>query len=66
MEVLETLLKNIETYLPKLNKNQLILVLMQCGINTEGKPDVICNKCKLMRWIQKDYEDIIWEIRKEI
>ena len=63
MEVLETLLNDIEIYLPKL---KLILVLMQLGINTEEKPDVICNKCKLMRWIQKDYEDIIWEMRKEI
>ena len=49
---------DINTYLPKLNKNQLILVLTQLGINTEGKPDVICNKRNLMRWIQKGYEDM--------
>ena len=59
METLKNLLSGIYTYLPKLNKNQLISVLMQLGINTEGKPDVICNKRKLMQWIQKGYEDIM-------
>ena len=33
-------------------------ILMEFAINTEGKPDVISNKRKLMRWIGKCYEDI--------
>ena len=52
---MEALSNGIDTHLPKLNKNQLISVLTQLGINTEGKPDAIYNKRKLMRWIQKGY-----------
>ena len=59
METLEYLSNNIDRYLPKLKKNQLISAFTQLSITTEGKPDEICNKCKLMRWIQKDYEDIM-------
>ena len=55
MEALENLSNKIDTCLPKLNKSHLISVLTQLGISTEGKPDVICNKRKLMRWIQKGY-----------
>ena len=32
---------------------------MQLGINTQGKPDVISNKGKPMRWIQKCGEDVM-------
>ena len=56
-------IENIDTYLPKLNKNQLISVLTQLSINTEGKPDVICNKRKPVQWIQKGYEDIMREVK---
>ena len=59
IEVLENLSNNIDTHLPKLNKSQLISILTLFGISTEGKPNVICNKRKLMRWIQKGYEDIM-------
>ena len=48
MEALENLSNDIDTYLPKLNKSQLISALTQLGINNEGKPDVMCNKRKLM------------------
>ena len=55
MKALESLSNNIDIHLPKLNKSQLISVLTQLGINT----DVICNVRKLMRWIQKGYEEIM-------
>ena len=48
MEALENLSNDFDTYLPKINKNQLISVLKQLGINTWRQPDVIYNKCKLM------------------
>ena len=66
METLENLSNGIGTYLPKLNKNQLISVLNQLGINTERKPNVICNKRKLMRWIQKGYEDIMGDEERDL
>ena len=66
METLENLSNDIGTYLPKLNKNQLISVLNQLGINTERKLNVICNKCKLMRWIQKGYEDIMGDEERDL
>ena len=40
MEALENVLTDIDTWLSKFNKNQLISVLTQFNINTEGKPDV--------------------------
>ena len=66
MEALENLPNDIDIYLPKLNKNQLISVLTQLAINTEGKPDVICNKRKLIRWIQKGYEDIMGDEERDL
>ena len=66
MEALENLSNDIDAYLHKRNKNQLISVLTQLGINTEGKADVICNKRKLMRWIQKGYEDIIEDGERDL
>ena len=59
MDALENLSNDVNTYLSKINKNQLISVLKQLGINTGRQPDVICNKCKLMEWLQKGYEDIM-------
>ena len=58
MEALENLSKDIDTYLPKLNKNEIISVLTQLFINTERKPDAIC-LLQIIRWIQKGYEDVI-------
>ena len=66
MKALENSSNDIDTYLPKLNKNQLISVLTQLAINTEGKPDVICNKRKVMRWIQKSYENIMGEEKRDL
>ena len=60
MEALKNWSNDIDTYLPKLNKNQLISVLTQLGSNNEGKPDGICNKRKLRRWVQKGYKDTMW------
>ena len=66
MEVLENLSKDIDTYLPKLNKNEIISVLTQLFINTERKPDAICNKRKLIRWIQKGYEDVMGDEERDL
>ena len=66
MEALENLSNDIDTYLPKLNKSQSILVLTQLGINTEGQSDVICNKRKLIRWIQNNYEDIMGDEERDL
>ena len=66
MEVLENLSKDIDTYLPKLNKNETISVLTQLFINTERKPDAICNKRKLIRWIQKGYEDVMGDEERDL
>ena len=60
MKALKNWSNDIDTYLPKLNKNQLISVLTQLGTNNEEKPDGIRSKRKLRRWIQKDYEDNMW------
>ena len=59
MNTSEDLSNDIDTYLPKLNKSQLISVLTLLVFSNNGKPDVISNKCKLMRWIQKGYEEIM-------
>ena len=40
MEALGNVSTDINTWLSKFNKNQLISVLTQFNINTEGKPDV--------------------------
>ena len=66
MEALENLSKDIDTHLPKLNKNEIISVLTQLFINTERKPDAICNKRKLIRWIQKDYEDVMGDEERDL
>ena len=66
MKTLEILSNDIDTYLPKLSKTQLILVLAELGINNERKPGVICNKRKLMRWIQKGYEDIMRDEERDL
>ena len=63
---MENLSNDIDTHLPKLNKSQLISILTLFGINTEGKPNVICNKRKLMRWIQKGYEDIMGDEERDL
>ena len=36
------------------------------GTNTEGKPDVICNKRKLIRWVQRAYEDIMGDEERDL
>ena len=65
MEDLETLSLKIDSCLPKLGTAELILMLTQFGINTEGKPDILSNKRKLIRWIQKAYEDLMEDVDKE-
>ena len=50
---LEKLSFKIDSCLPRLGTAELILTLTQLGINTEGKPDIISSKRKLIRWIQK-------------
>ena len=65
MEDLENLELKIDSCLPKLGTAKLILTLTQLGINTEGKPSIASNKIKLIRWIQKAYEDIMGGADKE-
>ena len=57
IEDLEELSLKIDSCLPELGTTELILTLTQLGINTEGKQDIVSNKRKLIRWIQKAYED---------
>ena len=57
IEDLEKLSLKIDSCLPELGTTELILTLTQLGINTEGKQDIVSNKRKLIRWIQKAYED---------
>ena len=66
MEAFENLSNEIDTCLPRLNKSHLISVLTQLGISTEGKPDVIFNKRKLMRGIQKGYKDIMGDEGRDL
>ena len=49
MEDLKKLSLNIDSVLPKLGTAELVLTLTQLGIKTEGKPDVLSNKRKLIR-----------------
>ena len=65
MEDLEKLSFKIDSCLPKLGTAELILALTQLGINTEGKPDIVSNKRKLIRWIEKAYEDLMEDVDKE-
>ena len=51
--------------MPKLGTAELILTLMQLGINTEGKPDIISSKRKLIRWIQKAYKGLMEDVDKQ-
>ena len=51
--------------MPKFGTAELILTLTQLGIKTEGKPDIVLNKRKLIKWIQKAYEDLMEDLDKE-
>ena len=51
--------------LPNLGTTELILTLTQLGINIEGKPDIVSNKRKLIRWKQKVYKDITEDVDKK-
>ena len=53
MKDLENISPKIDSYLPKPETAELVLTLAQLGLNTEGKPDIVSNKRKLIRWIQK-------------
>ena len=65
MAELEKRLLKIDSCLQKLRTAELtILTLTQLGINNEGKQD-ISNKRKLIRWIQKPYEDLMEDVDKE-
>ena len=65
MEDLEKLSLKIDSCLPKLGTVELILTLTQLGINTKGKRGIVLNKRKLIRWIQKAYEDLMEDMDKE-
>ena len=65
MEVLEIFPLKIDSCLPKLGAAELILMLTQLGINTEGKPDILSNNRKLIRWIQNSYDDLMEDADKE-
>ena len=43
----------------------MILTLTELGINTEGKPEIILSKKKVIRWIQKAYEDLMEDVDKQ-
>ena len=51
--------------MPKHGTAELILTLTQLGINTEGKPEIISSKKKVIRWIQKAYEDLMEVVDKQ-
>ena len=55
----------IGSCLLKFGTAELILTLTQLGIKTEGKPDIVSNKRKLIKWIQKAYEDLMEDVDKE-
>ena len=63
MEALENVSTDINTWLSKFNKNQLISVLTQFNINTEGKPDV---KQTHTNAIKKGYEDIMGNEERDL
>ena len=65
METLENLSNDINAYLPKPKKSQLILVLTQLRINNEGNPNAVSNKLIALRWIQKGYEDIMGDEERD-
>ena len=66
MEDLEKLLLKIDICSPKLGTAEFILTLTQLGINTGGKPDIISNKRKLIKWTQKAYEYLMEDVSKEL
>ena len=65
METLENLSNDINTYLPKPKKSQLILVLTQLHINNDGNPDAVSNKLITLRWIQKGHEGIMGDKERD-
>ena len=62
MKDLENISPKIDSYLPKPETAELVLMLTQLGLNTEGKPDIVSNKRKLIRWMQKENEDIMEDV----
>lgn len=62
MKDLENISLKIDSYLPKPETAELVLTLAQLGLNTEGKPDTASNKRKLIRWMQKENEDIMEDV----
>ena len=62
MKDLEDISLKIDSYLPKPETAELVLTLAQLGLNTEGKPDIASNKRKLIRWMQKENEDIMEDV----
>ena len=62
MKDLENISLKIDSYLPKPENPELVLTLAQLGLNTEGKPDIVSNKRKLIRWMQKENEDIMEDV----
>ena len=62
MKDLENISLKINSYLPKPETAELVLTLAQLGLNIEGKPDIVSNKRKLIRWMQKENEDIMEDV----
>ena len=62
MKDLENISLKIDSYLPKPETAELVLTLAQLGLNTEEKPDIVSNKRNLIRWMQKENEDIMEDV----
>ena len=65
MEDFKKLSFKIDSCLQKNRDCEVVQTLAQLGINTEGKPDTISNKRKLIRWIRKIYQDIMKDVDKK-
>ena len=59
MDALENIAIKIDTALPKLSTNNLLITLDLIQITAEGKEHIQNNKRKMIRLIQKYYEEII-------
>ena len=62
MEEVECLSNQTDIFLPQLSNTNLILVISTVGKSTEGKPDIISNKRKLMQKYYK--EEMIEDLDK--
>ena len=65
IEDLEKLSLQLDSCLENLETVELTLTLVQLGINTEGNPDIVSNKRKLIRRIQKENKDTMENVDKQ-